>query len=502
MKKRSTIFISSCMLLSLVGMQANAADMIRIGSPYATTTLDPMKSAASGNIEAFGQLYSRLLRRDANGELTPGLASEWTMSDDGLVLTFQLRDAKFSDGTNITAEDVAFSITRVITEKDSAYAATLQPIESITAVGDRTVSVKLKHKFAPILGNLEVFNAGIVSKADVEKRGDKAFSEKPVTSGPYMVSEWRPNDRLILASNPNYWREGYPKNDGVEMIEVTNQNTRVSMLMAGELDAIRDVPWSQLGSLQTRDNLTVSLEPSTVIYMTLLNEGKAPFDDIKVREAAAHALNVPAITKAMTSGNAKAANSTLPSALEFFADDMPGISYDQALGKKLLSESKYNGEEVTLLISSTVDSDKLAALIQAQWAAIGLKSKIEKVDRGVWWERVPRGEYDAAPSWWYNETTDPDLAVRWALCGTCGNKSFYTQYNNAEVNDLTEQAAQELDKDKRKALYRKIQEITTEQVSQIPLYYPPYANAYSKKISGLKLSPMLQWSLEDTVLSK
>ncbi len=490
------------MMLSLSALSAGAADLIRIGSPYSTTTLDPIRSAAAGNIEVFGQLYSRLLRRGPDGKLEPSLASEWNISEDGLKVTFQIRDAKFSDGTPITADDVAFSITRAMSDKNSAYTAPLQSLESVAADGPHTVVVKLKHRFAPILGNLEVFNAGIVSKADVEKRGDKAFADKPVTSGPYEVTEWKPNDRLIIAPNPNYWRKGYPKNDGAELIEVANQNTRVSMLMSGELDAMREVPWSQVASLESRDNVKVALEPSTVIFMTLLNEAKPPFDDIKARQAAAHALNVEAIAKAMTAGHAKAANTTLPNALEYYAPDLKGISYDPALAKKLLQESSYKGEELTLLISSVTDSDKLATLIQAQWAAIGIKTKIVKVDRGVWWTMVPKGEYNASPNWWYNETTDPDLAVRWAVCGTCGNKSVYTGYNNPEVNDLTEKAAQEMDTEKRKELYRKIQEISTEQVSQIPLYYPPYANAFSKKISGLSLSPMLQWSLEDATKAK
>jgi peptide/nickel transport system substrate-binding protein len=476
-------------------------ETIRIGSPYETSTLDPMRSAAAGNIETFGQLYSRLLRRGESGELEPGLAESWEVSEDGTVVTLQLRDAKFSDGSPITAEDVVFSLLRVRDDKESAYPAPLQQLKEAKAEGDKTVVLTLEHPFAPFLGNLEVFNAGIVSKADVEKRGQDAFTKDPVTSGPYMVGEWRPSDRLILKPNPHYWREGYPKNAGAELIEIGDQNTRVSMMLSGELDAAREIPWAQVSDVQKNDAVELALEPSTQIYMTLLNEGKPPFDDVRVRQAAAHALDVPAITKAMTFGHAEPANTTLPSALQYHASDYPGISYDPAKAKELLAQSDYDGEEIVVLISDIADIDKLAVLLQAQWAAIGLNSKIEKVDRGVWWERIPAGDYHAAPSWWYNETLDPDLAVRWALCGTCGNKSFYTNYNNPQINELTETAAAELDEEKRAELYRQIQDITTTEVAQIPLYYPPYANAYSQRIEGLSMNPMLQWSLEDTVIA-
>lgn len=483
--------------IALLGtMPVDAQDKIRIGSPYATTTLDPMRSAAAGNIETYGQLYSRLLRRDENGELQPGLAESWEVSEDGTTITLHLRDAKFSTGEAITAEDVVFSLTRVRDNDESAYPAPLQTMATIAAKDDRTVEIILEHPFAPFLGNLEVFNAGIVDKSDVEARGEDAFMQNPATSGPYMVEEWIPNDRLVLAPNPHYWREGYPKNAGAELIEVVAENTRVSMMLSGELDAAREIPWSQVEQLKNAEGIEMPLEPSTQIFIVLLNHAHAPFDDVKVRKAAAMALETGGITKAMTFGNATPANSTLPMALDYWDKDAPGIPYDPEQARTLLEDSAYDGQEVTILITDNPEREKMAVLMQAQWNEIGLKSRIEKVDGGTWWSRVPEGDYDAAPTWYYNETTDPDLALRWALCGACGSDSFHTKYNNEEVNRLTEEAAAELDPAKRAELYKKVQQITLDEVSQIPLYYPPFANAYSDRVGGLSMTPALQWTLE------
>jgi peptide/nickel transport system substrate-binding protein len=483
--------------IALVGTTpADAQNRIRIGSPYQTTTLDPMRSAAAGNIETYGQIYSRLLRRDENGELQAGLAESWEVSEDGKTITLHLRDAKFSNGDPITAEDVVFSLTRVRDNEESAYPAPLQTMDTITAKDERTVEIKLKHPFAPFLGNLEVFNAGIVSKSDAEARGEDAFTQDPVTSGPYMVEDWIPNDRIVLAPNPNYWREGYPKNDGAELIEVAAENTRVSMMQSGELDAAREIPWSQVEQLKNAEGIEVSLEPSTQIFIVLLNHARTPFDNVNVRKAAAMALDKEGITNAMTFENAVPANSTLPMALDFWDKDAPGIPYDQEQARTLLEESDYDGEPVTILITDNPEREKMAVLMQAQWDAIGLKSEIEKVDGGTWWSRVPEGDYDAAPTWYYNETTDPDLALRWALCGSCGSDSFHTKYNNEEVNRLTEEGAAELDPEKRAEIYKKVQEITLDEVSQIPLYYPPFANAYSERVTGLSMTPALQWTLE------
>jgi peptide/nickel transport system substrate-binding protein len=502
MSRRLLLTLAATAGIALLGaVPAEAQDRIRIGSPYQTSTLDPMRSAAAGNIETYGQLYSRLLRRDESGELQPGLAESWEVSEDGRKITLHLRDAMFSNGDPITAEDVAFSLTRVRDDPESAYPAPLQEMETITAQDEKTVVITLEHPFAPFLGNLEVFNAAIVDKSDVEARGEEAFTSDPVTSGPYMVEEWVPNDRLVLAPNPHYWREGFPKNEGAELIEVPAENTRVSMMLSGELDAAREIPWSQVEQLQAAEGVDMPLEPSTQIFIVLLNHARAPFDDVKVRKAAAMALDTAGLTKAMTFGLATPAQSTLPMALDYWDKDAPGIPYDPEAGRALLEGSGYGGEPVTILITDNPEREKMAVLMQAQWDAIGLKSQIEKVDGGTWWSRVPEGDYDAAPTWYYNETTDPDLALRWALCGACGSDSFHTKYNSEEVNRLTEEGAAELDPAKRAGIYEEVQRITLDEVSQIPLYYPPFANAYSDRVTGLSMTPALQWTLESAEIA-
>ncbi len=483
---------------------AAAAETIRVATPYQATTLDPMRSASSGNLEVYGQLYARLLHRDGvTLELQPGLAERWEISEDGKTYTFHLRDAKFSDGSPLTAEDVAFSLERVRTDKESAYPAPLSAVESVTATDPRTVTVNLKSSFAPFLANVEIWNMGIVSKADVENRGpEKAFTEAPLASGPYMVQEWRPNERLVLAPNPNYWREGYPKSDAtVEFIEVASPETRVAMLKSGEADAVRGVQWSQIADLKATEGVDMRLEPSTTIYVVLLNSKREPFSNTTARRAAAHAVDNKAITQAVTLGNAEPANTTLPR-VDFHDDAHPGIAYDPARAKQLLQESGMEGAEVQILATSGAAEQQLALLLQAQWQAIGLKPVITNVDTGAWWDATGKGDYDAAATWWYNEVSDPDLAVRWALCGTCGSDSYNTFYNNEQVNQLVEQGTAESDPAKRAEIYKEIQRITTEEVSQIPLYYAPNAVAYSKRVSGLRLTPALQWTFEETTFSQ
>ena len=217
-------------------------------------------------------------------------------------------------------------------------------------------------------------------------------------------------------------------------------------------------------------------------------------------KAAAMALNREATTKAMTLGKAVVANSTLPNALAYHNTDIAPPAYDPVAARKLLEAEGALGAEITLMI--TPSFEQAATLLKAQWDAAGFKTTVERVDGGLWWDRLTKGEYQVTINWWYNETEDPDLAVRWAVCGNCGNKSYYTNYNNDEVNQMVEDALREQDDTARGNLYKEIQRISTEELAQIPLYYPPFANAYSSRIKGLTLTPSLQWTLEETEIVK
>ncbi|MEX3316954.1 ABC transporter substrate-binding protein [Sulfitobacter sp. PS-8MA] len=491
--------IMAAAAVAFSGTALMAQDTIRIASPYKVTVLDPIVSAGGGNIEAYGLLFSRLMRTDKDGNLQPGLAERHEISDDGLTYTFHLRDAKFSDGTPITAEDAAFSLNRAAKDENSAYPAGFAPIKEITVLDERTLQWTLQHPSAPILANLDIFNAGIVSKDDVEERGEDAFVVDPVSSGPYMVEEWKPNDSLSLTANPNFWREGLPKIERVELLEVSDANARATMLMAGEIDVDRAVPWPQIAEVNNTEGVSVKLEPSTVLQLVLPNHTRLPFSDINVRRAATMALDREAIAKAVTLGNATVANSTFSNALKFYDPSISMPPYNPAAARALLEEHDLMGTEITMMITPAIE--QIATLLKAQWDAVGFKTTVERVDAGLWWSKMADADYDVTSSWYFNETDDPDLAIRWALCGTCGSHSYYTRYNNEEVNELTEQALRETDEAKRADLYRRIQEITVSEIAQIPLYYTPYANGYSDRVKGLGLTPALQWTLEEAELT-
>jgi peptide/nickel transport system substrate-binding protein len=445
-------------------------------------------------------LFSRILRANADrSEVGPGLAEKWDISPDGKVYTFTIRDGlKFSDGSPLTAEDVAFSWNRMRFQKDTVYAAPFQPLAKVEMIDPKTVKMTLDHPFAPFLTLCEIWNTGIVSKAVVTKMGDDAFAKNPaVTSGPMAFKEWKAGDRVVMVKNEHYYRDGLPKLDGLEFIYVPDDNTRVAMLQAGELDVCVGVPFPRIAELKAA-GVNARTEPSSVTYDMLINHSAAPFDNLKFRQAVSHGIDRKAIADAVTMGLGQPATSVMSPTLNFFDKSLPLIERDVEKAKGLLAESGVSPASFELMTNAGVsDEEKAALLVQSQLAEVGIAVNITKLDPGQAWTQLVDGKYQAQMNWWYNETQDPDNALRWCVWGKGDNKSYYTRYNNDEVNKLLDEAAIESDATKRGELYAKVQQIAVNEVAQVAIWHPPWSNAYGPTVRDLMLNIGFQFTSLD-----
>jgi len=495
--KTSAVAAFTVATLPASALKANAEGnkILRMGYGSEVLTLDPIKTVYGPDILIQGMMYARLMHANADRtEVGPGLAEKWEISEDGKVYTFHLAEAKFSDGSPITAEDVAFSWNRMRFQKDSAYAAPFQPLTKIEAVDPKTVVMTLDRRFTPFLTLCEIWNTGIVPKAAVESMGDEAFAKAPVTSGPFKFVDWKAGDRVILARNEHYYRAGEPKIDGLEFRYVPDDNTRVSMLQAGELDVCIGVPAPRMAELKAA-GFRADPEPSSTTYDMLINHSAEPFDNLKFCQAVSHGIDRQAITDAVTLGLGKAATSIMSPTLDYFDTSLPVIQRDAEKAKALLAESGVANPSFELIQNAgIVDEEKAAVLIQAQLAEIGITVNIAKIDSTTAWTRLAEGSYQAEMNWWYNETRDPDNALRWCVWGAGDNKSYYTRYNNEEVNKLVDQASGEEEGPKRAELYAKIQKIVVDEVAQVALYHPAWLNAYAPNVNGLMLNIGLQFT--------
>jgi len=505
MKYRNFLRIAAALVLaagvSAAGVGATlAAGTLKVARHQDSTTLDPILTIQNADIWVMNNMNALLVRvnREAT-DVEPDLAESWTISNDGLVYTFNLRDGlKFSDGSALTPADVKFSLERLRDREDSIMGGMFSVIKSIDTPDDRTVVITLNQPSAPFLAGLAMFSAAILPASAVNERGDE-FGNAPVGAGAFMLDEWQRGQYLRLKKNPNYWEAGRVQLDGVEWVYVPNDNTRILKLQAGEVDAAIFIPFSRVAELQSNPDINVHLDPSSRMDHILVNHAHKPLDDLNVRRALYHALDRQAIVDAVTFGHGKVANSFIPAGAMFYNPDNPDYAYDVEKAKALLSEAGVDDLSLKFLLTAG-DSvqDQIGVIVQDQLGKVGVKVDLVKQEEGQQWESTVAGDYDISVNYWTNDIIDPDQKSTFCVYGDDENKSYYTSYKNPKVTELVEQGRVTLDRNKRKEIYYDIQRIAKEDVHWIDLYYSPFRNASRANVQNFFQNPMGRFMLEDT----
>ena len=486
--------------LTLATSYAEAAGVLTIGRREDGTTFDPIRTAQNIDFWVFSNVYDVLVRVDRSGtKLEPGLAESWEVSDDGLTYTFKMRDAKFSDGSNITAGDAAFTLLRIRDDEGSLWSESYSVIDTAEAVDDRTLEITLKTPSAPFLSTLAMPGVSIISQAGMESMGQEAYAENPVASGAFTVKEWRRGDRVILEKNPNFWEADRVSLNGVEWISVPDDNTRMLNVQAGELDAAIYVPFSRVAELQTDPELTVHLEPSTREDHLLINHEQGALAQKEVRQALDMAIDKQSIIDTVTFGLGTVADSYIPAGALYHNVDNLHRDYDPETAKKMLAEAGASDLKLNYLIDAGNEVDEqIAVLLQQQLAQAGITANLQKVDPSQRWDMLVDGDYDISVNYWTNDILDPDQKTTFVL-GHDTNMNYMTRYQNDEVKKLVEDARVEMDPAKREAMYMKIQESAKDDAHWIDLYYSPFINVSRSNVDNFYQNPLGRFFLEDTV---
>lgn len=479
--------------------EAEAQGVLSIGRREDSTTFDPIATAQNVDFWVFSNVFDVLLRVDKAGkELLPGLAESWEMAPDGLSYTFHLRDAKFSDGTPVTAEDAAYSLTRIRDSELSLWSDSYKIIKDIATPDPKTLLITLSGPSAPFLSTLAMPGASVISKAAMESMGEEAFAEKPVGSGAFMLEEWRRGDRVILKKNPDYWDAANVSLDGVEWISVPDDNTRMLAVQAGEMDAAIFVPFSRVAELQKDANLSVVIDPSTREDHLLLNHEHAPLDNPKVRAAIDYAIDKQAIVDTVLFGQGEVANSYIPKGALYHSDDNGARPFDPEKAKALLTEAGVGPVTLNYVVNAGNEVDEqIAVLLQQQLGAVGIDVKLQKVDPSQSWDMLVNGDYDVSVMYWTNDILDPDQKTTFVL-GHDVNLNYMTRYQNDTVKQLVADARLGMDPVKREAMYAEIQKRAKADTHWIDLYYSPYISVTRKGVEHFGQNPLGRFFLEDT----
>ncbi len=472
--------------------------------------LEPVLNDGNVDIWVLSNLYDTLILPGADGQsLEPGLATSWTVADDGMSVVLTLRSgAQFSDGSPITAADVKWSLERAADPKEGIWNFTLSSLDHVETQGD-SVTLKLKHADPTILTALTVFNSAIMPSKLIEAEPGatldekaKAFADHPVGSGPFMLQSWAKGSDMKLARNPHYWAMGedgkpLPYLDGIDFQIIPDDATRILKLQSGELQGAEFIPYGRVDELKKSGAVDMKLFPSTRVEYVTLNvrpqiDGKDnPLSNEKVRQALNYAANKQAIIQIVAHGVGTPLTSFMSSATPLHAGDKPLYPYDLAKAKALLADAGFaKGFELTLLtLAGNQDEVGIGTALQQMWGQIGVKLKLQQVDNATRTDQYRKGVFQMRLSAWTDDIADPsEITSYFAYSPTI--QSLHTDWKNDEADKLFVQSQSEMDAGKRKAEYARIQEIFNTTGPTVPLYETPYPVALAKTVHDFVQIPL------------
>ena len=481
---------------------ANDPNILVYGRGGDSVTLDPAIATDGESFKVTTNVYETLVNfGEKDVTINPGLARSWEPSEDGLTYTFQLEEGvKFHDGTDFNAEAVVKNFERWKNggQKFAYYSSQFvvgdqQVIESVTAEDDYTVVFKLSQPQATFIKNIAMTAFAIASPA-VFEADDDALSEKPVGTGPFTFVEWKRNDSVTIEKNPEYRIEGLPKLDKVIYRSIPENSTRLNELNTGGIDIAEGLSPADGAALEANADLQLVERPSMNIGYLGLTANRAPFDNVKVRQAVNYAIDKQTIVDAFYEGYAEVAKNIIPPVINGYNDDIEGYNYDPEKAKALLAEAGYDGKEIELWAMPVSrpympDGQKIAEAIQKNLADIGMPSKIVTFEWATYIEKTLNGEADAFLLGWQGDNGDADNFIYTLLDGDNIGSNNFSYYDNKELHELLVAAQKEVDENKRNDLYKQAQVIINEDAPLVNIAHSTSIIGASTKVKNYTAHP-------------
>jgi len=441
----------------------NQPEWLRIGRWEDITTLDPAwMSSASRELTIMTCIYDGLVRyKEGTWEIQPGLATSWDVSSDGREIIFYLRrGVMFHRGYGeMTSEDVQFSFERIIDKKStSPYKSMWDVLDSIQTISRYIVKINLKYPCPALFTSILPSNAGmVVSQRAVTEMGHHNFAFNPVGTGPYQFKLFAPGDRIELerfngfnGTSPPVSRLIFcPKND---------KNLLEQDMINGDLDVLQ-LPFVNTNSIKNMSDFNVKVLPGQQIWWLGMMTNKPPFDNLDVRRAIRHALDVDRMIHKAFYGYAKRATSFLPPGLIGHWRDAPLRPQNFSKAREILKKAGVeNGFKVKLLIVPSRIDRVISEIVKEDLKKIGIIVDIDIRDVNACNDAAIRGECDLYLAN-FNFTTDSDYLAKWFRSDQAWNLSHC---KNLEYDKIITKAAFEMDLNKRSQLYIRAQEIVDE----------------------------------------
>jgi oligopeptide transport system substrate-binding protein len=509
--KRTALAAVAAATLLGAASTASAEVVYNRGNNADPETLDPQKTATAAELHIMRDLFEGLVTYNAKGEPIPGVAEKWDVADDGKTYRFTLRgNAKWSNGDPVKGSDFVYSYRRILNPETGAkYADILYPIKNaekvnkgqakveelgVTAPDDKTVEIRLEQPTPYFIELLTHTTSLPVHPASVEKyKQDWVKPGNMVSNGAYMLKEVVPNSAITAVKNPNFHDAQNVKIDTVKYYPTPDLAAMVRRYEAGELDSTDDLPADQIKDLKRKFGDQVRLGPFLGTWYLSVNSSKAPFSDVRVRQALAMVIDREFIAEQIWSQTMQPAYSFMPEGIGNYGEpatvdwkDMSPIDREEK-AKALIKEAGFGpgGKPLKVEIRyNTTDNNRNTAIaIANQWKVLGVETSFINTDAKTHFAYLrDGGDFDTARYSWIADYSDPDNYLFLLKSDT---KGFNVgKYSNPQYDKLIEQATKELDLKKRADIFKQAEAILMKDMPWIPILHNGNKNLISPKLVG------------------
>ena len=460
--------------LALMAGAASAQDAITLGLPLEPPNLDPTGGAAAAVDEVvYANLFEGLTRFGPDGAILPALAASWDVEEEGRVYVFHLHDGvSFHDGSTFDSADVVFSLDRARAEDSTnAQKVLFQGIETVEAVDPLTVRVVLDAPDGNFPFKMAWGDAVMVDEASIAD-----IATKPVGTGPFRFDQWVQGDRVVLTAYDGYWGEK-PALKTATFRFISDPTAAFAAMMAGDVDAFPNYPAPEtLSQFEADPRFRVIVGTTEGETILAMNNTRAPLDDIRVRQAIAHAIDRQDIIDGAMFGYGTPIGSHFAPHHPDYVDQTAKSAYDPDLSRKLLEEAGVGPVRLRLALPPPSYARRGGEIVAAQLRAVGIETEIANMEWAQWLESVFKGGDFDLTIVSHTEPLDIDIYAR---------PDYYFHYAKPDFVALMDQIAKAVSPEQRSALYRQAQEMIADDYVNAFLFQLAKTGVANAKIEGL-----------------
>lgn len=493
------------------GNKADDTPTLRRGISAKVDTLDPHKSSAQWENIIIGDMFIGLTTDGVDARPEPGMATDWTVSNNGLVWTFNIGDYYWSDGTPVTANDFVYGMRRIQRpEIASQYASLLWLIKNaqkvnslelppeelgVRAIDDKTLEITLEYPAPYLPGMLTHYTTYPVPSHIIDQYGDAWIQpDNIVVNGPYKLVYWRTGDQLVAEKNPTGFGAPEACFDRVVYFELEDLTAVENKIQAGDLDINNAFDGARQSEIEEKLPGWPRTTPALITTYWVFNGQNAPFDDVRVRKALSMALDREFIVRNVLTPGYVPAYSMVPPGIDNYNVPRPEVEWKDVPrterlveAKRLLEEAGYgpgNPLEFEFIHRSTDDNPKAAPVAQANWSDIApwVRPVIVKQDTKVLYARLRQSDFQVADAAWVADFDDP-INFLYLLESDTGQQN-YGNYSNSQYDALLARSNAELDLQKRAESFAEAETLMLEEYPITPMWFQVTKNLVDPTLTG------------------